>query len=142
MFSRDCCSGRHANSQGLSRAIDFELFARPGKYLLPDDCTETHLVIGVRQVCEEVNVLRSNGKGRDAVRYCQNGPLQRSAPGHTLANFSAQEICLSDKLRRVRRGWPLVNRAGRIDLLQRAVAKKRNAVGEGHGFVLIVGDET
>jgi len=34
-----------------------------------------------------------------------------------------------------------IDLAGRRDLLERAIAQKRDAVGERHGFFLVVGDE-
>ncbi len=88
----------------------------------------------------EANRFRPQGKDDGAVGFFQR-PAQDAARGDAAANFAAQEICLADELRGVSGGGVRVDFARRSDLLERAIAKKRDAVGESHGFFLIVRDE-
>src|SRR5947207_3628843 len=58
-----------------------------------------------------------------------------------IANDGTQQISVTDKLRGVCGGGMRVDFAGRSDLFERAIAKKRDAIGKRHRFFLIVGDE-
>ena len=89
--------------------------------------------------------IQANGFGaqrekRGAVRSWAG---HRRAPHVAIppSDFGAQEICLANELGGVGGGGMRINFAWRSDLFERAVAKQRDAVGEGHGFFLIVSDE-
>jgi len=69
------------------------------------------------------------------------GPLQGAAPGRAIHDFAPQPNWSADELGGVRRGGMRVDLAGRSDLLQRAITQQGNAVGERHGFFLIVSDK-
>src|SRR5882724_10643151 len=68
-------------------------------------------------------------------------PRKSPAIRGSVTDVAAQQIGLPNKLRRIGGGRVSVDFARRGDLLERAVAQQRDAIGKSHGFVLIVGDE-
>src|SRR5579863_4441009 len=138
MLARDLTSGRDTDAQQLPAAIEFELFASSGKNLLTNQRAERHRGFPVCDVRGKVNGLRPQGKKGRAIGRPSDWPSQRSAGGDTIANLAMQKVSLADKLRGVGSGGARVDGPRRIHLFQRAVAKKSDAIGEGHGFFLVM----
>ena len=55
--------------------------------------------------------------------------------------FGAQQVGVTDKLRGVGGRGVAVNLSRRGDLLKLSHSQQRNAIGDDHGFVLVMGDE-
>ena len=84
---------------------------------------------------------REDGVAVGSVTRAIGGPAERAAGGDAVANFGAEEICLTDELGSVSGGGMVVDFAGGGDLFEGAVAEQGDAVGKGHGFFLVVGNE-
>ena len=69
------------------------------------------------------------------------GPVQAAAGGDSVADFGAEQISLADELGGVTGGGAGIDVARRSDLFEGAVFEEGDAIGKGHGFFLVVGDE-
>ena len=67
--------------------------------------------------------------------------MERGPGGDAVGDLGVKEIGLAYELGRVRRGWAGVDFARGGNLFEGAILEEGDAIGEGHGFVLIVSDE-
>src|SRR5580704_9453278 len=130
-----------AHAQELAGpAIHFEQFAGAAEDLLANGGAKLYFVILAFTVRAEADRFRPKRKKCGSVRFFY-WPAQQAARCNAAANFATEQICLPDELRGVGRGGTRVDFSRRSDLLQRAIVKQRDTVGEGHGFFLVVSDE-
>ena len=141
VFASEWAARGQSHAQKLiGAAIDFEQFAGAAVDLLANGGAKFYFVDLAFAVRAEANRFGTKRKDRGAVSFFQ-WPAQDAAGGDAAANFTAEQIGLADELRCVGRGGVRVDFARRSDLLERAIAEQRDAVGESHGFFLVVRDE-
>jgi len=143
---KPCSTGKRSargntHAQELAAAaIHFQQFTRAAEELLAEVRRGTARFPEEPQHRGETDGLRAQGED-GGTTWASCGPLQGAAPGRAIHDFAPQQIGLADELGGVRRGGMRVDLAGRSDLLQRAITQQGNAVGERHGFFLIVSDK-
>src|SRR6266404_3683075 len=124
----------------IAAAIDFEELAGAAVKLLADDSSKTRDTSGILARACEANRLGTQRKEGGTGDF-RSLPLQCAAADDAIVDFTAEQIGLSDELCGVSGGGARINVARRGDLFEGAIAEERDAIGEGHGLVLIVRDE-
>src|ERR1700675_2250769 len=94
-------AGGDPYAKELAGTGDFEQFRRAGINLLPNCGFERHVRCADRCIKSSLYSLRSQRKGRRAIRTSDGANANCSAGGPGAVNFTAQKIRLSYKLRSV-----------------------------------------
>src|SRR5438874_11034450 len=138
VFAGERTPRRDTDAQRLSvSALYFEQFARPAIELLAHRRAKLHFVGLTLPVGTNANRFWPERKHRRTVGSFQ-WPAQCAASGNAASNFPAEQVGLTNELRGVGGGRMRIDLARGRDLLERAVAQQRDAVGERHGFFLIM----
>ncbi len=87
-----------------------------------------------------MNGFLSQGIGGAAGRF-EGAPDDPADAGHAVSDDGAEKIGLTDEFGGVRSGGAAVNFPWSCDLFEIPSAEKRDAIGESHGFFLIVSDK-
>src|SRR5438876_1738572 len=124
-------------------AVKFEQFAKPAVDLLADLAAEANQILAgdVRGETDRFGPERVEGGTVGDITGTVCGPAKRAAGGNAIANLGEEQVCLTDELSGVGGGGMSVDFAGSCDLFESAIAEKSDAIGESHGFFLVVGDK-
>src|SRR6266404_9321079 len=131
----------NTHAQELTGAVDLEQLRGARISLLANCGFECPVGCADRGIKSLLDGLRPQGKRRRAIRTIHRANANCPTGGAVATDFTAQKIRLPYEMRGVSSSGMRIDFTRRGDLLKGAIPEERDAIGERHGFVLIVRDE-